>query len=399
MKIALISAFLFDNSVGGLENHILFMSREFLALGHELKIFKPVWDDEFEVQEARLEGIDIHYVNLGKRPYNSLSKSGRGLGLLAGFLGKVSYSLKAKALVQAVSDWKPELVWQHDFSSSWEACRRLKKNFPVALTNHTGEYLFLRKLPLSEAILKRLLRHYAVVIGPSKELTPFFLKQSHTVHNGVNTDLFIPLQEIERQELRQGLYPDARACIVFCPRRWAPTKGIIYLAKAMQLLGYENRMSDFYFVFAGSDYWGFPTYIEEVDHILDDTQVRFEKLGNLSVEQMLVYYQTADVVIIPSLMEAVSLSALEAMASGAVVVSSDVGGMPELIEDQVNGFLVPPADFKALANVLKESCRGDLSEVRSKALELVNKDYAWRKIAKKTEAILEGVLSKNESSL
>ncbi len=59
-----------------------------------------------------------------------------------------------------------------------------------------------------------------------------------------------------------------------------------------------------------------------------------------------------DVSVLPSYREAQGLSVLEAMALSRPVVASNVGGIPEMIEDGVSGLLVPPSDPVALANAI-----------------------------------------------
>jgi len=60
----------------------------------------------------------------------------------------------------------------------------------------------------------------------------------------------------------------------------------------------------------------------------------------------------ADIFVLPSDWEGVSMALLEAMAAGLPVVATTVGGTPEVVMDGVTGFLVPPRDPPALANAL-----------------------------------------------
>lgn len=57
----------------------------------------------------------------------------------------------------------------------------------------------------------------------------------------------------------------------------------------------------------------------------------------------------ADIFVLPSFAEGVPVVLMEAMASGKPVISSLVAGIPELVEDGVSGYLVPPGDAETLA--------------------------------------------------
>ena len=59
--------------------------------------------------------------------------------------------------------------------------------------------------------------------------------------------------------------------------------------------------------------------------------------------------QALDIFVLPSLSEGIPMALLEAMAASRAVVASRVGGIPEIVEDGVEGFLVEPMDVNGLA--------------------------------------------------
>jgi glycosyltransferase involved in cell wall biosynthesis len=72
-----------------------------------------------------------------------------------------------------------------------------------------------------------------------------------------------------------------------------------------------------------------------------------------------VLMREADVFVQPSYREALGLSLVEAMASGCAVIGSDVGGIPEVIDNEVTGLVVPAGDVQALAAALRRLASDD----------------------------------------
>ena len=66
------------------------------------------------------------------------------------------------------------------------------------------------------------------------------------------------------------------------------------------------------------------------------------------------YYGVAEFTILPSLWEGLPGSAIESIMLGKTVISTDVGGIPEIIQDGINGYIVPPKDSELLAKKIIE---------------------------------------------
>lgn len=79
-----------------------------------------------------------------------------------------------------------------------------------------------------------------------------------------------------------------------------------------------------------------------------------------------------DISVLPSLTEALSLSLIEGMAVGKPCVGSQAGGIPEVVRDGENGFLVPPGDSKKLADAI-----GRLLESEELRLSMGQKGKAY----------------------
>jgi glycosyltransferase involved in cell wall biosynthesis len=75
--------------------------------------------------------------------------------------------------------------------------------------------------------------------------------------------------------------------------------------------------------------------------------------GWLSHDRVDEVYKTSDILVLPSYAEGLPMSILEAISYGLPIVSTDVGGISEAVEEGKNGYLIVPGDVEALANRLK----------------------------------------------
>jgi glycosyltransferase involved in cell wall biosynthesis len=103
--------------------------------------------------------------------------------------------------------------------------------------------------------------------------------------------------------------------------------------------------------------------------------------GRLEQEQMVSIYRDADVALNPSLIDNMPNSLLEAMACGVPIVSTNVGGVPYLVEDERTALLVAARDPEAMAAAILRLCsdRALASRLREAGLALAQ-TYGWHKV-------------------
>ncbi len=122
-----------------------------------------------------------------------------------------------------------------------------------------------------------------------------------------------------------------------------------------------------------------------------------EYIPRLKTEELVRLYNSAQVVVSPSLYEGFGLPAAEAMACGAAVVATTAGAFPEFIDDGRTGVLVPPGDPDALAAAIKsllldpEGC----TRMGAAASESLRTNFTWRRTADLTVDLYREVLARS----
>ncbi len=397
MKVVLFSSYLYGKTVGGVEIHTFYLAKSLTRLGVNVVLAHPVLAYEDSFLEEEIYGVKIAKIFIKSRFVRIFSFierfNGAGFGILLALIGKIKFNLYYRRIYKAVVNYSPDLVHQHDYLASLLLSKKLAKKVPVIWTNHLGEYLYLGKFALTRLFQARFISHNARIIGPSKELVPV-RSRSIYIPNGVDTTYFRPVSETQKLELqrREGIVGKV---VFFCPRRWAPTKGVLFLARAIKSLDAEvlNRCM---FLFTGSDSDGFAKYGKKVRILLETFSPEYVRLlGNLEHNKLLKYYQTADVAVVPSLMEATSLAALEAMACGVPVLGTNVGGIPEVVNDGKDGWLVTPADPNSLAMAITRIVMNpdDIGIKGKVAREVVETYFSWEDVAKRTLDVYKDALS------
>jgi len=121
-------------------------------------------------------------------------------------------------------------------------------------------------------------------------------------------------------------------------------------------------------------------------------------LGRIDNEEMPSLYRSADVVVNPSLVDNMPISLLEALASGVAVVSTDVGGIPLMVENRKTALLVPPRRPDALADSVLDLLKdGDLrARLEKQGLALVQQ-YGWSRVRDRWARIYRQALERRRT--
>ncbi|MFH1414091.1 MAG: glycosyltransferase family 4 protein [Candidatus Omnitrophota bacterium] len=211
------------------------------------------------------------------------------------------------------------------------------------------------------------------------------------IHNGIDLERFSWAGTQERAEKKRefGLGDGPVVGIV---ARLADIKGHLYLIRAMKQV--LERVADARLLIIGEGRM-YKKLVDLSKTLGIDNSVEFIPKLSDTRDAFLVI----DIFAMPSLKEGLGLSIMEAMACGLAVVACGVGGITSLINDQVNGLLVEPANVDQLAKALLELLT-DPSRAKSlgiAASDFVRKNFSQEKMVELTERVYSGCLNLKNS--
>jgi glycosyltransferase involved in cell wall biosynthesis len=214
--------------------------------------------------------------------------------------------------------------------------------------------------------------------------------------------LALDLEEVERPSAesraevvaRWSLSKDAK--ILLSVGRLESYKGFGVLAKALARVK-ERSPSSWIWVLVGSG----PQSSELRDLVSRlgiAEATRFT--GRVSDGDLSALYDRADLVVHPTLYEGSSLVTLEAMAHAKPVVGTRVGGIPDKIEEGINGFLVPPGDEELLCEAVVRalSLGSQLAGLGAEGRRRVESGFNWAQRQRQLMKLYEQVIEEQSSS-
>lgn len=192
---------------------------------------------------------------------------------------------------------------------------------------------------------------------------------------GVNPDRFRPRKAKDRAAL--GL--DDSPLVVYAGRI-EPQKGIDRLIKAMACLTNGRRPR---LVIIGGDRQSQPE-IDRLKRLSGELGLadRLTFMGTIAHERMPDYYNAASVLVVPSHYESFGLVALEALASGVPVVSTDVGDMKYIIRQGDTGYVVDDGSPYSIGRGIDSMLSKPASRAWAHAISATVAHLSWANIAR-----------------
>lgn len=359
MRIGLVSVDFLPN-IGGVAAHVAELGKSLARLGHETHIITiPIGAARQPI--SRWEGMTIHRpFIINRKPLFSWMMN----RWLRTFLRKTPLD------VLHVHGLRP-----------LEATRGLP--LPVIFTNHTSGFLKrIQKGPAEYRKLMRRMGHIVQVFAPSQELVEATRQIGYSgpvqfISNGVDTQRFCPGPG--HQRAAWGVQNDQVA--VLLARRLVEKNGVTVFAEAVTKLAHRHVR----IIFAGDG-----AERSRVEQILKRGQMLDSSvmLGSVPNDHMPDVYRSADISVLPSFMEATSITGLESMACGLPLVGTRVGGIPTLVDEGKTGLLVEPGAPDKLASALDQLIgdprrRGQMGQ---QARERAVQHFSWDSIAAETAA-------------
>ena len=276
----------------------------------------------------------------------------------------------------------------------------LRMQLPIVSTLHTmpSQDMSL-KSRLHQEVEYFCLRHFFnMVISVSDEARQFHKdvgklpdRKTCTIYNGIDLSHFPAAPQSDRKLVLREFNIPTSATVLITVAVLRELKGIQYMIRALPKILAANP--DLYYLVAGSGDFQDELLAEAIRAGVSERVVFAGARKDVPA-----LMSASDLFVLPTLTEALPTVLAEAMAAYLPILACRVGGVPEMVEDGVNGRLVAPADSQQLANVCNEMLKQPvvLSKMGQAGRRIVEEKFNVRTQVQKLQFLYQKLIASYE---
>lgn len=341
-----------EKLVGGAEVYLYDLSQFLLSLGHQVKIIQGGEKEEkfdfhnIQIQRIKLPGIcrKIGFIPENFYEFNWLWKK---------YLDKDADRVHLHHMQHAWPLASSDMTATYH-GVDWDIPKKEYLRYSAEIYPTPHKYFLKPFYSVNRFMNKKVFSRYAITkLSKIASVDSFLLRyvqsefpdyrnKIEVIYNYVNTEIFKPMP---LNSLLKNKYKDR--FVVLFPRNFSINRGVHYAIEAIKVV--VKKYPEVLLIMAGDGVAKQFILIKAKEFKLENN---IEIVGHIDhFTELPTYYNIADIVIIPTAYsEGTSLSCLEAMATGKPVITTNVGGLYDIIKNHENGIMINPS-----SNELSES--------------------------------------------
>jgi glycosyltransferase involved in cell wall biosynthesis len=381
---------------GGTGAYVYYLSNELIKHGNAIYIVTG-YDESTDVKVN--EQLHVFFLKTPKTPIvKSFLFAGSALRKLNKIRGSFPVDITHANLPLVPSFAVPAGFGKTLIStvhSTWKGEAEAIKGEPYSRLNPNEKFMvsfnwFLRIF--ENRMLERSNKIIAVSEYTKRELLKYYKLDENkirVIHNGVDINKFKPTNDKLKAKAELGFNPQDKA-ILSVGRLYA-RKGLFTLIESMPLV--IRKFKNVKFIISGK---GLSNELGKLAKHAAKLGVKDNIVfaGYFPDKKLPKLYQAADIFAFSTFYENLPFAVLEALSSGLPVVTTNVGGIPEIIDDGKNGFLVEPFNSGELADRILYFLENPAvaSEFGFLGRKTIKERFDWRLIVKKVLRVYEEAL-------